>query len=375
MSVYKRGRVYWFDFWFRGRRYRETTGLKNKTAALRAEAIRKAELAENRAGIVKPKFCPGFTDFVRTEFLRWSEQQHKEHPATHRGYSSSTKVLIGFFGNVALDAISAGDVEHFKVHRATEVTGVTTNRNLTALRVVLNLAIRHGYLTRNPVSGVKAFPEGPGCMRIVSFEEQEKYLAAATPKLRDIATIMLETGMRPEEVCTMRAENVHLRERYLFVPRGKSRHARRNIPLTSAAVQVLERRLRDIKGPYVFPSRFDPSTHVTQLLNVHNNALTKAQITPRFRLYDLRHTFGSRSAMAGVDLPTLKELMGHGNIAMTMRYVHPTAEHKVSAVGKLEEYNAQRLVRSLDTPGSPQISPQVPRSMTNDEPNSWKANG
>jgi integrase len=359
VSVYRRGRVYWFDFWFRGRRYRETTGLNNKTAALRVEAIRKAELAENRAGIVKPKFCPGFADFVKTEFLPWSEMQHMDHPATHRAYHSSTKVLTGFFGNVALDAISSGDVERFKVRRATEVTGATTNRTLTALRVVLKLAIRQGYLTRNPVSGVKALAEGSGSMRIVSFDEQEKYLAAASPKLRDIATIMLETGMRPEEVCTIRLENVHLPERYLFIPRGKSRCARRNIPLTSVAVQVLERRLRESKGPYVFPARLDPSAPVTQLLNVHNNALAKAKITPRFRLYDLRHTFGSRSAMAGVDLPTLKELMGHANIAMTMRYVHPTAEHKVSAVRKLEEYQARALSRSSEEPRvSPQISPQ-----------------
>jgi integrase len=297
-----------------------------------------------------------------------------DHPATHRAYHSSTKVLIGFFGNVALDALSQGEVEHFKVHRATEVTGATTNRNLTALRVVLNLAIRQGYLTRNPVSGVTALPESPGCMRIVTFDEQERYLAAASPKLRDIATIMLETGMRPDEVCTMRAENVHLRERYLFVPRGKSRCARRNIPLTAVAAQVLERRLREKKGPYVFPARLNPSAPVKQLLNVHNKALERAKLTPRFRLYDLRHTFGSRSAMAGVDLPTLRELMGHSNIAMTMRYVHPTAEHKVSAIEKLEEYNAKGLRRGLDGLGSPQKSPQIPRSLTSDAPKSWKGN-
>ena len=51
MSVFKRGGVYWYDFWFRGERFQESAGLNNKTAASRAEAIRKAELAEGRAGI------------------------------------------------------------------------------------------------------------------------------------------------------------------------------------------------------------------------------------------------------------------------------------------------------------------------------------
>jgi integrase len=71
-----------------------------------------------------------------------------------------------------------------------------------------------------------------------------------------------------------------------------------------------------------------------------------------FRLYDLRHTFGSRAAMAGVDLPTLKELMGHSSITLTMRYVHPTPAHKKEAIEKLRNWekrtphkNAHRRVR------------------------------
>jgi integrase len=66
-----------------------------------------------------------------------------------------------------------------------------------------------------------------------------------------------------------------------------------------------------------------------------------------FRLYDLRHTFGSRMAMAGVDLATLKELMGHSHISMTMRYVHPTPEHKRAAMEKLSSHkNSHRVAGS-----------------------------
>jgi integrase len=77
-----------------------------------------------------------------------------------------------------------------------------------------------------------------------------------------------------------------------------------------------------------------------------------------FRLYDFRHTFGSRSAMAGVDLPTLKELIGHSTITMTMRYVHPTPEHKREAVRKLEEFNVQQAFAQFEGAESPQKSPQ-----------------
>ena len=65
MSVYKRGNVYWYEFWFRGQRIRQSSGLANKVAAQQAEAIRKAGLAEARAGIAGPKPAVNFGDFEK----------------------------------------------------------------------------------------------------------------------------------------------------------------------------------------------------------------------------------------------------------------------------------------------------------------------
>jgi len=63
--------------------------------------------------------------------------------------------------------------------------------------------------------------------------------------------------------------------------------------------------------------------------------------------------------MAGVDLTTLKELMGHSNISTTMRYIHPTPEHKRQAVQNLERYNAEQVFMAYESHlGSPQKSPQ-----------------
>jgi integrase len=147
---------------------------------------------------------------------------------------------------------------------------------------------------------------------------------------------MLETGMRPEEVFTIHKENVHLEPRYVFVPKGKTRFARRSIPLTDTALNVLKCRRAKAKGGWLFPHRRDRNMPMTTIQKAHEDALEKAKIKSPFRLYDLRHTFGSRSAMAGVDLATLKELMGHSNISITMRYVHPTpeVESRCGAVGQ-----------------------------------------
>jgi integrase len=105
--------------------------------------------------------------------------------------------------------------------------------------------------------------------------------------------------------------------------------------------------------------RYDPNRPLTTIHKAHLDALKTSEIKPPFRLYDLRHTFGSRSAMAGVDLATLKELMGHSNISTTMRYVHPTPEHKQEAVRKLEKFNAEQVIALYESrAGYPQKSPQ-----------------
>ena len=91
----------------------------------------------------------------------------------------------------------------------------------------------------------------------------------------------------------------------------------------------------------------------------HEEALKEAKIKPRFRVYDLRHTFGSRSAMAGVDLPTLKELMGHSDISTTMRYVHPTPQHKKEALKKLERFNVEQVFQEQEARGVPTKVPTV----------------
>ena len=59
-----------------------------------------------------------------------------------------------------------------------------------------------------------------------------------------------------------------------------------------------------------------------------------------FTFHDLRHTFASRLVMARVDLTTVKELLGHKDIGMTMRYAHLSSDHKQAAVNKLEKVPA-----------------------------------
>lgn len=151
---------------------------------------------------------------------------------------------------------------------------------------------------------------------------------------------MIDTGMRPEEICRLERRNVHLDKGFVFIPYGKTKAARRKIPLSRRAEEVLRRRLESTDGEFVFPGargEKDSSKHIVKVNNGHNGAVKRAGVEP-FRMYDLRHTFATRAAEAGVDIMTLAALLGHSKVQMVMRYTHPTEEHQFNAMKKIEAY-------------------------------------
>jgi integrase len=81
----------------------------------------------------------------------------------------------------------------------------------------------------------------------------------------------------------------------------------------------------------------DLSKPIVKLNNAHRGVVTSAKVKP-FRLYDLRHTWATRAAMAGVDLVTLAAMLGHSRIQMVLRYPHPTEEHQFQAMRKIEAF-------------------------------------
>jgi integrase len=258
------------------------------------------------------------------------------------------------FGDLQLDRITAEDVERFKVRRAAakgqrtkrRIMPATVNRELACLKALFNHAVKSDLPVRNPVSRVDFLPERNEQTRVLNFEEQARYLAAATPMLRDVATLMLETGMRPEEVYRIQPENVNLPREFLLNPHGKTKAARRRVPLTTAACSILNRRMNGIQTPYLFPCETDSMRSVPKVNSAHDRALRDSKVA-KFRLYDLRHTWATRATEAGIDLVTLAALLGHSKIQMVLRYAHPSQEHQAQAVERLEQFVAARRLEAL----------------------------
>jgi integrase len=145
--------------------------------------------------------------------------------------------------------------------------------------------------------------------------------------------LILETGMRPEEVFTLRPGQLSLEEQHLRILRGKTPAARRRIDLTPAALEILRRRLESANGGCLFSCDNDPSRPLESVQSAHTRALRECKVA-YFRPYDLRHTFATRAAEV-VDLVTLAAMLGHSRIQMVLRYAHPTQQHQTSAMERL----------------------------------------
>jgi integrase len=366
MSLYRRNKTWWFVFQAGGRKIQGSTGHQNKAAALRVEARRRAEILDRRSGFAKAKLPPKFDEFTK-QFLDWSRGQHR--PKTQQLHAGNCGTLKRFFRGRWLDDITQGMVEDFKRARIREhrwgeqkgstVSVVTVNRALSTLRLIFNYAERCGYQVTNPVKHVEFFRE-QGRERIISLEEERAYMAAASQPLKDIARIILDTGMRPEEVFRIERANVDLAQRTVVNPFGKTRAARRKLTMTEEVLTILKKRVGCCSSKYVFPSPDNPERPIGSVRKAHDGAVRRAKVEPAFRLYDLRHTYASRAVMAGVDLPTLGALLGHTTIQMTMRYVHPAEEHKREAAKKIEVYKALSAIRLAEgSHGVPTISTTV----------------
>jgi integrase len=343
--IFKRGKTYWYQFQIDGRRIRESAKTTNKQVALQLEAARR--LASSNGRGVSKRSLGTFQD-VFAEFLSSAASHLK--PRTHQRYRVSGKRLGAHFANERLRDLGTARVTEFTLERSQECSHAGLNRDLACLRTFLNWCVRMGHLTERPY--IKLLPEGPGNMRIVSHEEERAYLDQADALLADVATIIAETGMRPGEVFAIQGSHVNLEGRYVFVPSGKTRFARRTIPLTHRAIEAITRRMPiscrqyTTTGLKMFatgsfkddPGLLFPGKAAHQIVMRRHKAICK-RLGFDFRLYDFRHTYGTRMAMAGVDLMTLRELMGHSSITITQRYCHPTPAHKLAAVAKLVEYN------------------------------------
>jgi integrase len=194
-------------------------------------------------------------------------------------------------------------------------------------------------------------------------DEEARYLAAAPELVANVAAVLVDSGLRPEECFRLRWEAItwsNGRHGTFLVTHGKTAAARRVLPMTPRVRMILETRWEDTGKPvegWVWPAPTH-SGHLesSSLKKQHARCFhTLAEETKKsngkpvrpFVLYSLRHTFLTRLGESGCDAWTLARIAGHSSVAMSTRYVHPSEEAVFTAVERL---GGHKIGHSAETP-------------------------
>lgn len=303
-----------------------------------------------------------FETFISDHYEPWATAQRK----TGTEQTARLRAVFGPLLNaLPLNEISAFHVERWRSARLKAGKAAETiNRDLNTLRGALSRAVEWGLLATHPLAGVKASQSDRSAkVRYLAPGEEKRLRAALAARddkrraereranlwrrergyaewpaygtysdhLTPIVLLALNTGMRRGELFALRWEDVKpgmVTVRGADAKSGQTRH----IPLNTEAESVLDAWKGGEASGVVFANREgEPLDDIkTAWLKVLAAAKVKG-----FRFHDTRHSFASKLVMAGVDLNTVRELLGHADLKMTLRYAHLAPEHKAAAVAKL----------------------------------------
>ena len=352
--IYKRGNVYWYKFIWNGRLVRESTKQGNDKVARNMQSAHRTSLAKGEVGIRDKKPAPTMAQFIDNRFEPWARSRfEKTSPKTWVGYYRvGLSAIKGYkpLEGTKLDAITSETVADFAAHRLAAGMQVSTvNSSLQVLRRILRLAIEWGAIQSAPI--VRMLPGTRHRERVVTPQEEARYLAAAPDGLAAVAAVLVDTGLRPEECFRLRWESItwtNGRFGTLIVTHGKTAAARRVLPMTPRVRKILETCWSSASGPiegWIWPAstrsgHVEPSSFRKQHANTFKTVAEEAAknnlkpVRP-FVLYSLRHTFLTRLGESGCDAWTLARIAGHSNISMSSRYVHPSENAVLDAMSRL----------------------------------------
>lgn len=313
--------------------------------------------------------------YIENEYRLWIEAHRKAAADT---LSRIIRCFCKPFGNKQLTEITPLLIEQWRTKKLKSGCSTSTvNRDIATFKAALSKAVEWGFITTNPLASVKLLKEDRAAkVRYLTPDEEEQLRKALcsrdkmireareraniwrkerklpefphiqekqfTDNITPMVLISLNTGLRRGELFSLHWEDVNFGKGTLTInghaaKSGKTRH----IPLNKEAMYVLVKwQKQTSSNGLVFPNR-KSGNRLNNVTKAWKNTLKLAQIQ-YFRWHDLRHHFASKLVMSGVDLNTVRELLGHSDLTMTLRYAHLAPEHKAQAVERLVSDNFRR---------------------------------
>jgi integrase len=336
-GIFKRpkSKYYWIRYaGLDGKSIRETT---RSTKWREAEALlhkRKTDIKAGKQPELK-KIANHIFNELSEKYLQWIEGRHRS--ASSKAYR--IKDLVARFGSIPLRRFNTLITEQYQtelINRGLKPASV--NKNISILKAMFRKAVDWDMMveeeTLKQIRRVKLLSENNRRLRYLSKEEYQTLINACDKHLRPIVITALNTGMRKGEILSLKWDNVDLKNGFILLDITKNGN-RREIPINATLRHTLQDITRRLDVPYVFYDKKTANPY-QEVKRSFKTALRKSKIHD-FKFHDLRHTFASHLVMAGVDITTVKELLGHKTLTMTLRYAHLAPSHKVKAVDILDK--------------------------------------
>lgn len=330
VSLYKRGGVFWSYVWVDGMRHAKSTETANRRLAEQIDQKYKEELRlRNTLG---PDLQPDmrFAELV-TRFLGSgsAKEWHRER----------LKPLLTYFADLKIAKITKGVIRQYRQERHSKkrLTETTVNRDVECVRHLLYWAVDEGLLAANPIARIRLERERRKKKPVLSFAEEMLLLPAASPHLRDITMVALDTGMRRGEILNQRWEDVDFSRRLLYVTHSKTPEGEaREIPLTKRVLALFSQMRKDSGLIFTFDGK-----PIFSLKTGWKTAIRKAGIR-YIRFHYLRHTFNTRLLEVGVPREVRMALLGHTFGDTHESYEHVELPLKRDAIKKLDAWREEQ---------------------------------
>ena len=365
--------------------YRTVDGRRNRISLGRVGVLTPAQARDEAKKILGEVACGKDPAKVRaalkvSTFENFIVQRYEPWVTAHRKSGQLTVQMLKstflFLFARPLNEVSPWLVEKWRTERLKSgITPQTVNRNLTALKAALGKAVEWDFLAANPLAKVKASKvDSIGSVRYLDYDEEVRLRTALEKRDRKIriarinanrwrsdreypelpmigeqafadhltpmVLVSLNTGVRRGELFKLKWEDINFTTQSVLVRSESSKSGlSRHIALNQEAMLTFckWRAQTQVNHGLVFPGKDG-----NPLDNIKKSwaGLVKLAELNDFRWHDLRHHFASRLVIEGVDLNTVRELLGHKDIKMTLRYAHLSPGKKAEAVARLD-FNRQ----------------------------------
>lgn len=324
MTLYKRGTVYWSYVWVDGTRHAQSTKTGNRRLAEQIDQKHGEELRlrNTQCPELKPEML--FAELT-ARFL--------EGGGAKEWHRDRLKVLLPYFADIQILRITKSVIRQYRAerHRLKTITETTVNRDIECLRHLLYWAVDEGFIATNPIARIRMERERRKKRPVLSYAEEKLLLEAASPHLRNITIVALDTGMRRGEILHQRFEDIDFARRLLYVTHSKTPEGEaREIPLTGRVFQLLFENQKTEGLIFTFKGK-----SIRSLKTAWKTAIRKAGIR-RTRFHYLRHTFNTRLLELGVVREVRMALLGHTFGDTHESYEHVELPLKREAIRKLE---------------------------------------